>query len=150
MIDTVQGVYDIVMLAISLILGGGWVINYRQLKMVKSEKMKMQEETAAIKADNHIKLDSRWEKYIDTISDGHKREMSQITARIDVVEKNNEVLRVKIEKTELILDQKRTAIRKAFDCKVPNIDCPVLIKDNDFEQLNECTNCNPKSKTKKK
>lgn len=46
-----------------------------------------------------------------------------------------ERLEGKLEQKDDALDRKSTIIQAAFQCRTPSIKCPVLIKQNEFNQL---------------
>jgi hypothetical protein len=120
---------------------GGLVKVFIELKSVKLIQAKAQAEARGVEADNHSKLDSRFEKFIDLIQENHKREMEQLEKRIAIAEATTTRVEAKFDKAEKRNVQYRYAISKVKDCKIPSDKCPIWIADIEFTKDLACEDC---------
>lgn len=70
---------------------------------------------------------------------------------IDMQNKHIERCEATLDKREMAYkemshknDQKREAIKKAYNCKVPSEECPVLVYDAQVHEHDRCANCSYK------
>lgn len=54
---------------------------------------------------------------------------------------NNERLRLMLNRLEKKYEHKASSIRKAYNCKVPSEDCPVLINESKIKTHHDCDEC---------
>lgn len=60
--------------------------------------------------------------------------ITRLDGRVKKLEEKVDKLEIIIEKKDTEIDRKQTIIRQAYKCKVPNDECPVLIKRAEVEK----------------
>ncbi len=80
--------------------------------------------------ENTKKILDNSNEYIDLL----KKDMTETRDRLGRLEKRFDI-------TDKKLNQKRVSIQKAHKCHIPDVDCPVLISEEQFNEDKLCEVC---------
>lgn len=113
---------------ISYIIGGTGLASFgASILTLGSTKKKAAAEAESVEISN-------LEKSINIIRDSLTSTISQMDKRLD--DTQSELWRLKKRYEEKVI-----SIRQAYSCRVPSQDCPILLKQAEFDAKYECEEC---------